>query len=827
MTFMTGFVNYLSAGRLKWLIAAILMLVHPFSNAVTIKDVKVSHRQTFNFNLNARQGSALAGNEILQLLADGSGKLRVFTSYEFSCDVNIFIRMDENNQGSVAVSVENVAVSGDTLYRDFSMVSKLIPFLMDITILINDPNGRVMKEIVIRDLAWEEETESVHPISLPGNNATREVTAEVRHLNFHYGEDYTRQVTFYRDVFHAYYHSSDKINEAFDLLEGLTAMDHRSLILDEFSLCEAEVIAGAINQSAFLTFLPLHANDPELILERLDSLNTCIGILREDFNFAIAHVDSIFYHEATKKLQAADIAGARELLNRVVSYNLLHIPAHSALASLELQSGDHLAAMRRFERLMGSVPPPRKWQADAIEAVEMIFDYTNSIAEEAMDDGRFLDALTILNQTDSFCDTLVQWDCPARLRENLVKAHYGMYRSYLSVARRAYVSASFSFAVMYVENAREYQQTHAAFLADDSEALVLLQMILDGYYHFAEDAAERFDFAASVNYLSEAIELCRKNPSLVCRDDAATMLERVQAQKQYAERIIIPVVVAEPRIILSETTEQQVKQKVRDLLSRGHLMAWAGEVEEARGQLNELMTYVLRYDLRKDSLINMRIISLTEMISHKECQLAHQQFHDLLHQAERLFRGSFYMEATEKYDEAAAMIPLPQDCEEGAAGMPDTLFYIPLAGEYQRLLHAAQRAYFRTGQDGFEPFVRTYTEAGEFHARKGLEQWGVVHQSLFDFTRTSNNSFLVIHMVRYFADYAYPDNAFELLRLLKRQGFDPRELRELMEHSGKMAAQHIYQSTPALRASSYIHEKTGGDAWFRFYSRSFLRNWPG
>jgi tetratricopeptide (TPR) repeat protein len=788
-----------------------------------------THNQEFRFNANARQGSPLTINELLQILSEGSGKLRVFTGYSLHADLRLAFNQKENNIMAISLEVEKFSLNGDVQYRHFSLEKQLRPPFLNLLLQVKTPDGRVQNEIKLENIRWEGQqiNNVIHELTLNNGRIKAALSVDVKRAEFHYGDGYGREVTRLGNALQSYYQADLHIQKIDSLTAHLDPSDFESAILDEFNLCEAEILLNQISNADFLILLPLDVSDPLDVVSGISRLEPNLIKLRDDFNYVIAHIDSFFYQKGLQILRV-DTSGARGYFERAVVYNPFHFSAQAELGRLDIAANKPLLAMERFIKLLSIIHPPSSYKEETVAFIDFLYKSEADRAAEAMKDGRFLDALKILSEVERFCQAIISWDCPPELYAQITEVHYGMYRSYLSVATRAYTSANYSFAVNYIKSALDYKQSNSIYIKDDSEAMNLLQKVLDGYYSLAQMALVQNNFSGATSHFQSAEMICETWSNLRCRTDAAEMVQRAQMLQQSAARVSVEVMVNEPEVNLPPITASEAGLLVRDLLSKGHLKAWAGDIAGAKEILNELIPYTIRFQLRADAMINARVVSLADMIVFKECELAQRDIQALINVTMDYFRRGYLSEAKTSYDQALEIQDTaPAACSWSYSDSLKAIDYINTAAQYMSLMRDAQTAYFTAGQRGFELFVSKYKRAGNFYFEHNLERVGVKHSSLYEFTVGSSNSALIKFVISDFANAAQHEEAFQLLKILKKMGFDARQLRSLQEQAGKQAAILVHASQPAIKPAVFLEEKTGGDVWFRHYSKSFLKNWPG
>ena len=805
----------------------IFLSISVFSNLSAEEGNKYIHSQEFRFKPGGHSGSDHVMNTLLQIIADGNQKLRVFTRYHFSCSISAELFSQNNNTGQLLMRIQKPMMTGETKYRHFDLENWLLPSLLDISIKIKDVNNDVLRELKFKDLDWQDENylDSVLTFKFNGLPPVSELELVISSVSFRYPDEFIDEAIFLQKALQTYYDAQEQINTVYSVINDLDSIKHETVILDEFRLCDAEATIGQLRFAAFQDFQMIREKDPLGNIENINHLRNELKKLRIEFNFVISHIDSMLYEQGRTFLEEGEIEKARSAFERAVSYNNLYIPAQLSLAAMELEAGMPAMALSRLAKFMGKVRPPANWMNDIGRFSQKVFEIEIARASKLAAADRFLDALRILDELDGFCQRINEWECPGELQQSLIDMHYGMYRSYLRVAGRAYESGNFSFAVTYIESARQYQHENSQYLSSDRESISLLQDVADAYFFSADRAMLYYDYATAVKMLEQAKDLCSNYRELMCRSDIDNRLAEAETKKAEAAIYKAEYVLTEPMVILPGSGIKQAAEIVKDDLSLGHLKAWAGETNEARAILNHVVEYAIRYDLRSDTLINMRIISLTEMIHQKECELAEREMGKLLMLIPDHLNDAQYIRANQDYQLVINLIVKHENCEWSFAGALDEFSHIPTLARYQELLQETQGAYFRGAREGFDNFLFSYTRTATYYNENKLKFYGAEHEPLIEFISGSSNISLMKAAVSHFARGNEHENAFLTLRALKDNRLDAREIRELQELAGKRAALSLSAQNPDMQPSVYLRELTSNDSWYRFYERSFISNW--
>jgi hypothetical protein len=782
------------------------------------------HEQEFRFRAGRQEPRHEITNFLLQTISEGNQKLRVFTSYSLSANISISL-LNVNGSYGITVSVDDVLLNGDIYYKEFFIGDVLRPQVLDILIHITDNSGRILESVHLREFDWEKNVGKLNPVNLR-NNIRNDVRLQVVEAEFYYLGSSLEKFRHWKEALASYYKADDMIEKARELVDNLGFDDPETIILDEFRLCEAEVIAGELRFAPFHKKINLDVNDPMDLKNRLQEMYSLVASWRRKFNHNISNIDSLLFIKASDEIEKGNIIKGKDLLNRTLVYHPLHVPAHLKLGEFEILEGRADLALNRLKSFMGAVKPSKIWEKMAVEFAEDLFENQIKTAGETMKDGRYLDALNQLKVLESFCNVSEVWECPSILFTTMQLAHYGMYHSYLSVARRAYVSNNYSFAETYAGSALEYQRENSTYITDDHEVIRLLNHIYDAYLQSAGEARIRLDFATAGNFIDRAMTLCSKFPGLNCIGNLAELKEEIVERRTAAHRINVDYVIREPQPVLTGLSPDAAKQLLLDHLSQGHLNAWAGRTAEARKNLNLVMEYSIAYNLRSDTLINMRIISLGDMISEKECELNERDIRTLLSSIHNLIERKQFSDAYQEFVVASNIHSGSGQCGWNYSENLAALRYIEKLANYQELLSNAQRAYFMAGQEGYGRFLDSYNKAEEYHRKESLHNFNLEHEPLIAFVNNSSNLALMKSTVTYLSENNMHSEALKVLERIKDMGVKPSVVRDIQEFAGRKAALYYASVQPGLQPRVHSRSITQNDNFFKYYVGSFVRNWP-
>ncbi|MFW5777680.1 MAG: hypothetical protein ACOCW7_00775 [Bacteroidota bacterium] len=788
----------------------------------------LEYEKEFSFLPGQNSGSEQISNDLLQILAEGNQKLRVYINYKFSAHVSVEKRFMEDSV-FLDITINNPAISGTRQYRDFDLSSWLMPGFLRLYIDVTDKDGTLIKKEIVEDIQWKEATA---PISLSFliDKASRNDSVDwvIKQAEFYYPVEYAEKVSLLNESLSVYYAAPEKVSTIRRMISPLDVENPETLILQEFILCDAEQLLADIKSSSLSFLIEQAGEDPLSVQNELENIAFVLFHLREEFNYSLSKIDSLFYHQGIRFARKEKQDSARLFFERALTYNAMHIPARAALVRYDLKDDNAEMALKRMEYFSQDFGVPSIWKDSAQVVLSEIYDHQTEKSIKLMEDERFLDATKLLIRLNDFCSESFIWSCPSSLFDFLSMAHYGMYQSYLSVAERALQSGNYSFSVEYAENAMDYAGKHDRYIDDISGLYDLLQKVVNGYLENVDFFSDRKDFATALKSIDDAIALCEKYPSLICDVDLPEKKKLLAQSLESPQNVLMQFDIS--RLATSKEHDEEkikkIREKIRDDLSEGHLKAWSGAIEPARKILKDVIENTLYYGLNNDSLIYRRVLNLTQLIDDEECNLNRQKSENILATVKDYVKNGDYIRAKDSYNELVILNNQSNHCQWDMDSEIRSLFHIEILADYQKLMNDVQRAYFKGAKEGFDAFFLKYEKATQFYHENLLAEYHVSHESLFDFATSSSNSSLVKQLVAYYSEKEAHEKAFQMLKLLKEMRLDARELRVLQEKSGMLAAKDFPKRNPTVDPKLYIADLTNDNDWFRFYQRSFLKNLP-
>jgi len=261
---------------------------------------------------------------------------------------------------------------------------------------------------------------------------------------------------------------------------------------------------------------------------------------------------------------------------------------------------------------------------------------------------------------------------------------------------------------------------------------------------------------------------------------------------------------------------------IEEQFARARYLIWTNQFIRARLYADSIENILKENGFIDDSEIKSVLNSFKKKIRERVCWGASENIDILMIRAQRSIMGGNYLTTSSLLDSALLITRTFPDCALNSEKVHDTILkYLP-AKQYQEMM-------IKIDGDvslGLYPgFVDLYLEAGKFHERNSLQQFGLAYLPLVDYVTNKSKEQLTVSIVYYYISKQEISEAFRYLKLLRLQGYPVENAKELLKSMGQRMALKDYRSEPLKDPAIFIEQYTGGDKWFANFAISYMKEW--
>ncbi len=351
----------------------------------------------------------------------------------------------------------------------------------------------------------------------------------VKNLIFSYDSANRKNFDLFRDDVSAYYKGVAELNRIAQSLSEVDTTRIALMQLYDIDLKNMKQRLERIENEQFKNNLPLTVTDPESFHVTLARVRSKMDQKHGFVSRMMKAVDDVFYGEGYDYFLRHDYESAMAYFKRAVTANPRNISAYYRMAEIFFITDQIDEAAQKVIQISNisattsaEMPSNAKRLADQIQ-----LQYIDKAFEEIYNE-KFLDALKTLEKAELFCGKIDQIDCDGRINTGVAKAHYGLYVSYLTIARKAMENKRFDLAVKFIKDAGNYQQMHSNDIISNVKAENLMEEIVDYFINKAHNEIEKHHYQRAVSILENTYSFCDKNPFEGCYSKIDVVMNKAQ-----------------------------------------------------------------------------------------------------------------------------------------------------------------------------------------------------------------------------------------------------------------------------------------------------------
>lgn len=459
-----------------------------------------SERSVYSFRYNAANNLPL-NNYFVKEIARFNYLNLYKTNYQLDYEFRIYLQEINDTAVSVNCSITPLALKGDVFYEQFNLSDVMIPSVCDFVINVQDAQKRNTASIQVSDCQVSTSPENVFTLKgfIPDNKPAFEIS----------------------DVRFKYLPGNKTLFE-----QRVSAINHylACLELAKFAMNKPRSINPDTRENTLTAFCKIH--DLQRLLTYLNrqdhSRLTDIPLhYASEFKSNVEFLDSqvrrlttIFYQNMdtlTISLNSDDyLAAATQIIEIQKGYlkaltraNYLFEPVFMAMAHYFPRPDGWSALMDEMKSLYKNDATTRQRIQPEVFGKLLISSYIKE-TDSLIAGENFTDAVLMLESAEIACEDMSDDDCGLNVFHRLSLSKYGIYDSYISVARSAIEAGNLNLAYKYLLMARDFQKNNSNLIITagqvNTDLEKLAQLLLDvgrgtDYSHLTDENLEYLDKA--------------------------------------------------------------------------------------------------------------------------------------------------------------------------------------------------------------------------------------------------------------------------------------------------------------------------------------------
>ncbi len=749
----------------------------------------------------------------------------------------------------VYVTLGNTRLTGDIMYKGFSMAEQLKPTGVQFTLQRLNKAGIVQESFPFGEVAL------VGDPVLVANFRDTDSTLQFTEGTVKVAD---KQIIYAREskgVFDQRTILIDDYYAAVPKLESLS-LDFKKVNPDDFEHVEEQQNTlnlyikrlNDISSANYPTLLGLSTGDPANFLPKYQEVNA----LAQDLNNRLAATKNEIPERLHKRgltyLQQNKPADANKDFLESVRLKPTYAPAHLELARLRYSEGDVAGAKSRLLTIFRDCQPDDMTKTSANLLGKTIYLNFLGNADYAIKQKKYTSGLQSLNEARSLCTDL-QLGCTPQLEDLSSQAHIGIFTSKVDSARLLLSRNELEGSETKASEALAYQKANSTYIKDalpavrvQSDAQTrIYQRILTNANALADQGKPRDAEAearkaiayqaahtAAIAEPSAANAALLRAKGLIYKDNImkakifSTQNQHREALPLLDEAVLIETefaVVKDPTLWVA--VQGAAKPVILDDYTKGQVAAKANKLAEARALAQTAKANSEKYRLQADADVIKANEAAGGAIFSQECANAQAEFDNLMKEAETQKKVKKFIEASATYDRGLAVVSKQASCGIDTRRATDGKLEIASAVQYQQYLLTAQAAI--DGNDS-KTAIETYNKAGSLAASENLlNRFGLEHASLFDYILGSGRLEFTRFGAIYLTEKKEFDHAVELLHKVVQMGVSKSLIKDLMVRLGTELGLRDKANEPGTDPKSKVLTYTRGNSKLATLSKAYLK----
>ena len=474
-------------------------------------------KEVLEIKFNPANATNTLPNYFIDKIATALPKIRMYTKVFFNYEMHAEVRKTGNTKYELFVRIDEISYGGNFKYKNFDFSKYIAPAYIEQTFEIFDQASNKKHWQKIR-VPFKKGASATSLIEALKGVYTSRVSLKIIRVKPVYDDaqqkaDFEKAAT----TIDAYYRDVVKLDELKRRIQHLDISRADVVALRNVDLKYIEKDLAKIPADDYIEILNLKAYDPARFILKYDSLKTMITEKRRKMNEKMNRLEQVYYNQALVELNQGNRKEAIELLQNSIRVNPYFTAAQYQLALLDFEQKQYQKTLVKLQHLFNEMKPDEQAKAQSRKLAFQAYDSLMHICELMNQEERFNDATRILYETKSFCDSTADIQCDERLNRNITNAVYGLYASYLSIARASLDNGSVKFAQYYFEMAQDYKSRNTDILNRDyPEAKSFVVDLIDSLVQQSTKAGNMGEHQKAKELLTKAKSLCRQYKESGC-----------------------------------------------------------------------------------------------------------------------------------------------------------------------------------------------------------------------------------------------------------------------------------------------------------------------
>lgn len=756
-------------------------------------------QQNDRMSYTVRQGSDKPGStdatRIIQLIADADGRSVSMTQFEVTWNQSIRVFRESPKLVVFQIDHLDIRLRDPQKVKGFDISALLIPSAVDFSYNYRASQAtaastyNAAKKITNGNAERSEQRYQ--------DSTTRAATAAVTRLHFMYNEQAVREIKERLETIKEYYASDILLTQSYERLIRVNPQDPLMLDLQNNELLQVEKVIADVKARNFNRQLDLVLYDPINLLSRLKRLEEEAEAKRVVMNQTKANLFLFFYNNGLDLKARGRYQQAYDAFTRSVLENPLFAPALYQLALMDYEEGRYAESECRTRTILVEMVPDPDIERMARSHAGRLNDTYTQLGEERLQQGKIDEALDFLKRAANLCKSIRNVPCNEKLDDDLRQAHQAKYKQLLDQARVAYQQNNLDQAESIIQQALKYQLANVRYIPSPSEAIDMRKAVKQKRYDLLLQDARQ---AMTQGSTALALDQLLKARSL-----------QVQEGLNMSENYPSMIRTAGKPAFLSKA--QGAQQSARE-----------NKLNQARGQVKELIGLMDTYMLQEDEAANEALSAAQKSIFSQECTNAQKALDEFAAKAGDSYDRRKFREADQYIRAALKVSEGNQDCHLDEGNLRASLDSMRPAVTYQKMM---DDVLFLQGQGRFAETYSSYQQAGNYFTVQNVAYFSLEHPDIDVFAYAQCTDEFMVYLAGTYLDRKEYDHSLTIFKniLTRNGGKTFSSMNKGLVRLGTELAVRDKLNGTAVSWKSGVLRYTNGDKRLKALEKGYRQGW--
>ena len=472
--------------------------------------------ESFEIKFKPQYSTSSLPNYFVDEIAKAIPKIRMYVKINYQYQLETKVVKDANKY-KLFIKTGQITYGGHYKYKDFDFSHLIAPYQIEQTFLIKDLSSNQSHYQKIK-IHFQENDSIQASISGLKGVITYKVSVHPYSVKLIYLDGQ-------REKFHQaitnidnYYDDELKIEALLVRAKAVNFDKADILALRNVDLKYIEKDIKKLKINDYKVSLNLQAYDPIKLLLQYNHLLAIVTQKRELMDQKMGNLDQFYYTQAKEKMKTGDEKTALEFYQQSIEVNPYFSPSVYEMAHLNYKQKRYIESFSKLSHLLNDLKPNTETKKQAIDLAYLSYDSVMSICLSLNNDENYNKSIGLLYKTKAFCDSTQYIKCDQRIDQYISRAIYGLYSSYLSIARASLNKGRLDMCKDYMLMANAFRENNSEKLIGKySEANEITSDLIKGLVEQSEKENAIGNHSKAIQLLSDAKELCNQNPDNGCK----------------------------------------------------------------------------------------------------------------------------------------------------------------------------------------------------------------------------------------------------------------------------------------------------------------------